>query len=128
VDKTLGFTYLSISLFLAIYSQLIIKWRVVEKIMSIPIPHETMSKVGYLFSIIFDPFIFSGLIATFVAGLFWMATMTKFDISYAYPFTMISYVFVTFFAIAYFNEPFSWFKVLGLAFIIFGVLITCKFG
>jgi len=47
---------------------------------------------GVIENFLFDPLIFSGFASAFIASFFWMAAMTKFELSYAYPF--MSRVFV----------------------------------
>ena len=52
--------------------------------------------------------------------------MTKFDVSYAYPFMSLAPALVFLVGILYLGENFSWGKVIGLVFIITGTIITVK--
>lgn len=59
------------------------------------------------------PFIISGFAAAFIAALCWMAAMTKFDLSYAYPFMSIPFIFVLFLSAFFFQEPITIFVGAG---------------
>ena len=52
-----------------------------------------------------------------------MAAMTKFDISHAYPFMSLSFIFVLILSGLLFNEPITIFKIIGLTLIIIGIVI-----
>lgn len=45
---------------------------------------------------LFDPFVFSGFVSAFIASIFWLIAMTKFELTLAYPFMSLapSIVFV----------------------------------
>lgn len=51
-----------------------------------------MEKLIFLLKL--DPFILSSFCFGFVASLCWMAAMTKFELSYAYPFMGLTFVVV----------------------------------
>ncbi len=79
------YLYIFATLFFTVYGQLILKWRLGK--LSFSLPEGGMGeKLWSLLKIIFDPFIFSGFVSAFIASLFWMAAMTKFQITEAYPF------------------------------------------
>ena len=56
----------------------------------------------------------------------WMFVLSKNDVSLAYPLTSLSYVFVTFSGFYFFGEELSALKILGIAFILFGVILVSK--
>jgi drug/metabolite transporter (DMT)-like permease len=62
-----------------------------------------------------------------MASLFWMAAMTKFEITVAYPFMSLAPVLVFLLGILLLNETFTYGKVLGLVLIIVGTIITVKY-
>ncbi|MGD1007941.1 MAG: hypothetical protein ABR980_12015 [Ignavibacteriaceae bacterium] len=39
---------------------------------------------------LFNPFIFSGFVSAFIGSICWTMAMTKFEITYAYPFISLS--------------------------------------
>ena len=106
---------------LTVYGQLIIKYRIGE-FGSLPSP--TLEKITFLFKVILDPWVFSGFISAFLASFFWMAAMTKLDISSAYPIVVGGLALITsLFAIIFLGESLTFPKVIGLFLIISGVII-----
>ena len=116
--------YIFLSIAFAVSSQLIIKWKMSSYDLSM---HQTLfEKFSFAFSMLFNPYIMLSILLTLLSGLSWMIAMTKFDISYAYPFTTLGFIFVFIFSIFLFNEPVTWQKVIGLIFIIVGIIITSR--
>ncbi len=120
----LNHTYIFLSILFAVSSQLIIKWKMSQHDLSSLMT--VQEKFFYVFGMLLDPFIILSILFTLLSGLSWMIAMSKFDISYAYPFTTLGFVFVFIFSIILFNEPATWQKVVGLLFIIVGIIITSK--
>ena len=118
--------YLAATIILSVYSQIMIKWRISRHFGDIHMPEEWVERFLLLFRIIFDPFIFSGLVATFASGLFWMATMTKLDISFAYPFTSLGFVLVLLCSWLLLGETMNAYKITGVICIMLGIVITSK--
>ncbi|MDQ7085142.1 MAG: EamA family transporter [Sulfurovum sp.] len=83
-----------------------------------------IDKFIFAFSMLFNPYIILSLLFTLLSGLSWMIAMTKFEISYAYPFTTLGFVLIFIVSILVFNELFTWQKLIGLLFIITGIIIT----
>ena len=77
--------------------------------------------------LIFDPFVFSGFASAFIASLFCMAAMTKFEITKAYPFMSLAPALVFVIGIFFLGEAFTIGKVVGLVLIILGTIVTVKF-
>jgi len=120
----MGYAYIFGTVCFTVYGQLILKWRIVEYG---ALPEGSVDKLLFLMKLLFDPFIFSGFLAAFVASFFWMAAMTRFDVSYAYPIIVGGLALLTsVFAVLFLKEPFGFMKVLGLLFIIFGVYFLSK--
>jgi multidrug transporter EmrE-like cation transporter len=69
-----------------------------------------IEKIKFLTSLIFEPIIFSGFIATFLA---WMAAMTKFELSHAYPFMSLNYIVFLLLSGWLFREPLTILKVVS---------------
>lgn len=117
--KYLDYGYIAITMFLTVYTQLILKWRLSGLG---PAPSDIVAKFKFLFLSIFDPFIFSAYAAGFLASLTWMAALTKFDVSHAFPFTSLNFALVLLFGVLLLNEPLSMSKVVGVALIVSGTL------
>jgi len=119
----IGYFYIFGTIAFTVYGQLILKWRIGQYD---ELPAETVEKLIYLAKLFLDPFLVSGLASAFIASLFWLMAMTKFEISYAYPFMSLAFVFVFIFSVCFFEETFTLHKVLGLLFIILGIVITSR--
>jgi drug/metabolite transporter (DMT)-like permease len=89
-------------------------------------PEQFLEKFVFLAKLLFDPFIVSGFVAAFIAALCWIAAMTKFDLSYAYPFMSITFIFVLFSSAFFFQEAITMLKIIGMVFIIAGIIIGAQ--
>ena len=119
------YLYIFGTLFFTVYGQIILKWRL--SVLKVVLPDSIFDKVLYLIKLIFDPFIFSGFFGAFIASLFWMGAMTKFEITHAYPFMSIAPAMVFVIGILFLGEVFTIGKVIGLIIIILGTIVTVKF-
>mgnify|MGYP006183701131 CR=1 FL=1 len=119
------YLYIFGTLFFTVYGQIILKWRLSG--LKVIMPEGVLEKVVYLIKLIFDPFIFSGFASAFIASLFWMAAMTKFEITTAYPFMSLAPALVFVIGVLFLGETFTIGKVLGLLLIIIGIVITVKY-
>jgi multidrug transporter EmrE-like cation transporter len=115
--------YIFGTILFTVYGQLILKWRIGKYG---ALPEDLGDRILFLFRLFLDGYIVSGFVAAFVASLLWMSAMTKFDISYAYPFTSLAFVLVVFLSAIFFNEPVSWSKVVGLTAIVAGIVISSQ--
>ena len=121
----LNHLYIFACIILTVYGQMILKWRVANYG---AFPIETAEKIKFLFYLLIDPFILSGLFAAFLASLSWMAAMTKFEISYAYPFMSLNFVLVLLLSTSILGEPLTWYKSLGVLLIVVGTFIIAYKG
>lgn len=121
----MGYLYIAGCVFFTVYGQLVLKWRM--NLQTQPLPDEAFGKIIYLIKlIIFDPFIFSGLASAFLASLFWMAAMTKFSLSFAYPFMSSAFVIVMFFSVLLFGEALNIHKLIGTSLIVAGIVVLSQ--
>jgi multidrug transporter EmrE-like cation transporter len=120
----LNHLYLLLSISFGVVSQLIIKWQMSAFSFN---DYETwQDKFALAFSMLLNPYIIASLILTLLAGVTWMIVMTKFEISYAYPFTLLGLVLVTIFSIVFFGESVNTYKISGIALIILGISVISK--
>jgi len=116
--------YIFLSILLAVVSQLIVKWQMSSFLFD---NYKTwQDKFELAFSMLLNPFIIISLILTFLAGISWMIAMTKFEISYAYPFTILGLVFISIFSVILFDEHFNIYKIGGIIIIMLGIIILSK--
>ena len=116
--------YIFLSILFAVSSQLIIKWKMSGY--DLDQYHSILEKFQFAFSMLFNPYIILSIIFTLLSGLSWMIAMTKFDISYAYPFTTLGYVLILIFSALLFKENIDIYKLVGISLIIFGIILTSK--
>ena len=115
----MGYLYIFGTVIFTVYGQMILKWRIVNYG---SIPNLFTDKIFFFIKLILDPFIISGFISAFIASLFWMAAMTKFELSQAYPVILGGLALLTtFLAILILKESMNVYKILGLLLIIAGI-------
>jgi multidrug transporter EmrE-like cation transporter len=115
------YLYITGTIVFTVYGQLAIKWRIGNYG---ALPDSFFDKLFFLFKVCLDPYIFSGLFAAVLASFFWLAAMTKFDVSYAYPLITAGLTVLTVsLAMLFLGEAFSFQKIAGIFIIIGGVLV-----
>ena len=115
--------YILLTIFFTIYGQLSFKWRLAE-LGEFPIGF--LDKLKFIILITFDPVIFSGYVAAFLASLAWMFALTKFDLNYAYPFMSLNFVLVMILSGWFLNEPVTIQRLIGMSFIVLGTIISSR--
>lgn len=122
----IGYLYIFGTILFTVFGQILLKWRL--SMLHFTLPDTMLSdKLLTLIKLVFDPFIFVGFISAFIASLFRMAAMTKFEITYAYPFMSLSPAIVFLVGVFLLGETFTIGKVLGLIIIAIGIVVTVKF-
>ena len=118
-----GFAYVLGSVLCTVYGQVIVKWQVAK---GGALPATLSGKVSFLVHLVLNPWIMSGMLAGFLALICWLAAMTKFELSYAYPFMSLAFVFVLILSAVLFQEPVTVPKVLGVLLIIAGIIVASR--
>jgi drug/metabolite transporter (DMT)-like permease len=119
----MGYLYIFLTIVFTVYGQLIMKFRIV---LYGNLPDAFWHKLLFLLRLFLDPYILSGVFSAFLASVCWMAAMTKFELSFAYPFMSLAYVLVFIFSITFLNETLTINKIIGLVLIILGIVISSK--
>ncbi|MFV0390385.1 MAG: EamA family transporter [Paludibacteraceae bacterium] len=122
----MNYLYILGTIVFTVYGQIILKWRILKMNWQPKTDTLWVAVTDYL-KFLFDPFIFSGFLSAFIASVFWMLAMTKFEITRAYPFMSLSPAIVFILGIWLLNEQFTWGKVIGLGLIIIGTIVTVRF-
>jgi len=115
--------YIFSTILFTVYGQIVLKIRIVRYG---ELPAAFNEKLVFLFKLFLDPWIISGFASAFIASLFWMAAMTKFEVSFAYPFMSLSFILVFLLSVYIFGETMTLGKILGLVLIIGGIIISVK--
>jgi uncharacterized membrane protein len=118
-----GFVYIALTLVLTLYGQLVLKWQVT---LAGGMPSTSGGKLAFLVQMLLNPWILSGFASAFLASLAWMAAMTKFQLSYAYPFMSLNFILVVLFSAWLFNDPVTIPKVVGVLLIMAGIIISSQ--
>lgn len=116
----MNYLYILLTILLTVYGQIVIKWQVN---MAGTFPAEAIEKIYFIGRLLLNPWVISSFLAAFLASLSWMAAMTKFPLSFAYPFTSLSFVLVMFLSLFFFYEPITVPKAVGMGLIIAGIVI-----
>jgi multidrug transporter EmrE-like cation transporter len=121
--RFIDYIYIVATICFTVYGQLILKWRIGSYG---PLPVNFIEKLKFLILLIFDPAIFSGFAAGFLASLAWMAAMTRFDLSHAYPFMSLNFVVVILLSGWFLSEPVTLQRALGVGFIVLGTVVAAR--
>ena len=116
----MGYFYIAFTVLFTVYGQIVLKWQVG---LAGPLPDASMEKVTFLLRLLLNPWVLSGFVAAFVASLAWMAAMTRFQLSYAYPFMSLNFVLVLGLSAWLFQEPISFAKVVGITLVVMGIVV-----
>lgn len=106
-----------------VYSQLIMRWQVSQ---AGALPADLIGKVQFVAQLFLNPWIISSIVATLFAGISWMLAMTRFEISYAYPWVGLNFVLMLFFGVLIFNESFNPAKLIGTLFVVVGIVVIAR--
>jgi multidrug transporter EmrE-like cation transporter len=116
--------YIFITLAFTVSSQLIIKWKMSD--FSYNDFSSWQDRYSFAFSMLINPYIILALAFSVLAGVTWMIAMTKFELSYAYPFTIFSLIFVTLFSIIFFEEQVNAHKIIGIIIVGIGIFTISR--
>lgn len=75
---------------------------------------------------LFSPLVFSGLIVYGVSVIAWLWVLSKVDLSIAYPFVGISFIFTLLMGIFLLNESLNGYKIAGTVMIAVGCFLVSK--
>jgi len=121
--RYLDHLYIFFMIVLTVYGQLILKWRIS---LAGSLPTENLEKIKFVLFLLLDPWVISGFCAVFAASLVWMAAMTKFELSYAYPFMSLNFVIVVLLSGWLFSEPITPPKLVGVTLIVLGTVVLAR--
>lgn len=123
MTRLIEHSFIISTILFTVYSQLIMRWQVSA---AGPLPADLSDKFAYVVALLLNPWVVSGIVATFLAGVSWMLAMTKFEISYAYPFVSLNYILVLAAGFLLFQEAMSITKLAGSALVILGIIVIAR--
>ncbi len=118
------YLYIAGTLLFTVYGQIILKWRLSQMG---ALPAALKDKFIFMAGALLDPFIISGFVSAFLASVCWMAAMTSFELTKAYPFMSLAPALVFIIGVGFMGETFTFGKVAGLLLIAAGTYVTVKF-
>ena len=119
----MGYLYIALTIAFTVYGQLIIKQQVNA---AGQFPSGAGAVLFYLRFIFLRPLVLSGFACAFMASLSWIGALSKFELSYVYPFMSLNFVLVVALSVVLFREDINLYKILGLALICVGVVIASQ--
>lgn len=123
MGKLADHVFIFSTILFTVYSQLIMRWQV---LLAGDLPSGHVDKIWFIGRLLLNPWVLSGIAATFFSGVSWMLTMTRFEISYAFPFASLNYVVVLAAGWLFFGESFGLLKLVGTALVISGLLVITR--
>lgn len=118
-----GYVYVLGTVLCTVFGQIVVKWQVAK---AGALPEAFSQKIPFLLKLILNPWVICGMAAGFLALLFWLAAMTKFELSYAYPFMSLAFVLVLILSVILFHETVTLPKVLGVLLVISGIIVASR--
>lgn len=82
--------------------------------------------VPTMFRTFTNPFVLAGFVLVFGASIFWLAVLSRVELSWAYPMLSLGYVLVVILSALFLNETITLGRVLGILIIISGVFVLFR--
>jgi multidrug transporter EmrE-like cation transporter len=114
----MGYVYIFMTIGFTVYGQIILKYAVGRE----TFPPDGLQMLWFILRFSLTPLVISGYFAALLASFSWVAALSKFELSYAYPFTSLNFVLVVLISALAFSEAIDIFKLVGLTLIVGGVL------
>ncbi len=118
-----GFANVAATVVLTVYGQLVFKWRVDH---AGSFPHDNAERLEYVGRLFIDPWVISVFLSALLASVTWALALTKFELSFAYPFMSLSFVLVLVFGAAFLSESVTFAKVAGVTLIVLGLILASR--
>jgi drug/metabolite transporter (DMT)-like permease len=123
MQKLIDHSYLIVAIIFAGMSQIIVRWQM-SKVGRLP--ELLWDKIVFLLHFLLIPWVWVALGCTFISGMCWLMTLAKFELSYAYPFTAILYIYLLLAGVFIFGDSITFNKILGTSIIVIGVYFIAK--
>jgi multidrug transporter EmrE-like cation transporter len=120
----MGYVYVMATVLLTVYGQVVFKWRIDR---AGDFPADTGERLRYVAELAVNPWIISVFLAVVAASVTWGAALTRFELSFAYPFMSLSFVLVLLLGVVLFSEAMTAGKVAALVLICTGLFVGSRF-
>lgn len=118
-----GYSAIGATVLLTVYGQIVLRWQVAAAGQP---PADVAGRIQFLAELLFQPWVLSAVAATFVAGLAWMLALTRFELSYAYPWMGLNYLLVLFLGVTLFGEQMTWERTVGTLLVVAGLILLAQ--
>jgi multidrug transporter EmrE-like cation transporter len=123
VGNFVAFANVAATVTLTVYGQLVFKWRVDH---AGSLPTGNAERLEYLARLFLDPWVISVLVTALLAAVTWALALTRFELSFAYPFMALSFVLVLLFGATFLDESTTAAKIIGVMLIVLGLVIGSR--
>ncbi len=123
IERLLAHAFILLTVLLGLYGQLVLKWQVN---IAGPLPAAWSERAMYVAGLLLNPWVLSSLLAAFLGMVSWMMALTKAELSYAYPFTSLTFVLILVASALLFQENVTPTKVIGLILIVAGIFVSSR--
>lgn len=104
-----------------VYGQIVLKWQMSK---AGSMPSEFGDSLAFLVRQLANGWVLSGFAAAGIAAFCWLAALSRFDLSFAYPFMASSFVLVLLLSAPLLGETITLGKVLSVVFVCAGLVIA----
>lgn len=104
-------------------SQLLMRWRVG---LAGALPAGLGERARFVFELLLTPWIWLAIVCTFLAGVSWMLALTRFELSYAFPFTGATFLVMLFAGSLMFHEHVTLGRVVGTLLVTIGLIVVVR--
>ncbi|WP_446899532.1 EamA family transporter [Clostridium sp. LBM24168] len=111
-----------ISVFLGAMGQVLVKYGAVNLELNFTLKYLIPS----IFGILKNLPVMTGIISYGISFLIWIKVLSKTELSYAYPMVSLGYIITMIFSYFVFKENISFIRILGMLFIIVGVVLISQ--
>ena len=118
-----SYSFLLIAIFSAVTSQLLTKFQMQRAGV---MPEDLKSQLLFLISNLFTFPVILAIILTFVSGLSWLGALSKFSLTEAYPFMLLTFPVVAVSSHYFFGDPLSSYYLVGGIFIMVGLVLISR--
>tara|TARA_Y100001958_G_C21234583_1_gene560751 strand:- start:1156 stop:1524 length:369 start_codon:yes stop_codon:yes gene_type:complete len=105
---------------LTVTSQLTLKWRIDNLIKK---SDDVSDQIQLIFKNIFDPYIILCFTLAFIAAVSWIFTLTRFNLSSAYPYMALNFLLVIILSSIFLGEVLSTRNIVAAILIVIGVAL-----
>lgn len=116
-------TFLLFYILFTVASQLIMRWRVGAAGALSPSGSDGLRFVA---SMLMTPWVWAAILCTFLAGVAWMLALTRFDLTYAFPFTGVSFVLILLAGAFLFGEHVGLARTAGTLLVVLGLVVVVR--